>query len=115
MLATLEPNGSPAAQSAPIQSALETEVLLSKSDFKVWLKRLREADLFAFDTETTSLDYMAARIVGVSFAVESGSAAYVPLAHDYPGAPQQLERAIPGGHHHIPAAATGRTGRISLD
>ena len=53
---------------------------------------MRAAELFAFDTETTSLDYMAARIVGVSFAVEPGRAAYVPLAHDYLGAPAQLER-----------------------
>jgi len=48
--------------------------------------------LFAFDTETTSLDYMRAEIVGLSFAVEAGEAAYVPVAHCYPGAPQQLQR-----------------------
>ena len=54
---------------------------------------LRAADVFAFDTETTSLDYMQAEIVGVSFAVEPGTAAYVPLAHTYPGAPDQLDRA----------------------
>ena len=53
---------------------------------------LRGAQLFAFDTETTSLDYMRAEIVGVSFSVEPGTAAYVPLAHVYPGAPQQLPR-----------------------
>ncbi len=57
-----------------------------------WLARLRDAGLFAFDTETTGLDYMQAQIVGVSFCVEPGSAAYVPLAHDYAGAPEQLER-----------------------
>ncbi len=57
-----------------------------------WLKRLREADLFAFDTETTSLRYIDAEIVGVSFAIEAGEAAYVPLAHDYMGAPEQLDR-----------------------
>ncbi|WP_375192519.1 DNA polymerase I [Marinobacter sp.] len=57
-----------------------------------WLKRLREADLFAFDTETTSLRYIDAEIVGVSFAIEPGEAAYVPLAHDYMGAPDQLDR-----------------------
>ena len=57
-----------------------------------WLARLRAAELFAFDTETTGLDYMQARIVGVSFCIEPGSAAYVPLAHDYAGAPEQLER-----------------------
>ncbi len=57
-----------------------------------WLEKLQKADLFAFDTETTSLDYMQAEIVGVSFAVKPGEAAYVPLAHDYPGAPEQLPR-----------------------
>jgi DNA polymerase-1 len=57
-----------------------------------WLSRLSAADFFAFDTETTSLNYMVAEIVGVSFAVEAGTAAYVPLAHDYPGAPEQLSR-----------------------
>jgi DNA polymerase-1 len=57
-----------------------------------WLTRLSAADFFAFDTETTSLNYMVAEIVGVSFAVEAGTAAYVPLAHDYPGAPEQLSR-----------------------
>ena len=58
-----------------------------------WLDGAARADLFAFDTETTSLDYMQAEIVGVSFCVEPGRAAYVPLAHDYPGAPEQLDRA----------------------
>ncbi len=57
-----------------------------------WLERLRQAELFAFDTETNSLDYIEAQIVGVSFAVQPLEAAYVPLAHDYPGAPAQLER-----------------------
>jgi DNA polymerase-1 len=68
------------------------ETLLTGEQLDDWLARLQKAERFAFDTETTSLDYMAARIVGVSFAVESGSAAYVPLAHDYPGAPEQLDR-----------------------
>ncbi|WP_439106604.1 DNA polymerase I [Congregibacter sp.] len=57
-----------------------------------WIVRLSAASLFAFDTETTSLNYMEADIVGVSFAVERGEAAYVPLAHSYPGAPVQLDR-----------------------
>ena len=69
------------------------ETVLSQERFDTWVARLEQAGQFAFDTETTSLDYMAARIVGVSFAVTAGEAAYVPLAHDYPGAPQQLERA----------------------
>jgi DNA polymerase-1 len=66
--------------------------LLTQTDFDDWLSRLNEATLFAFDTETTGLDYLDAQIVGVSFAVQAGEAAYVPLAHDYLGAPQQLSR-----------------------
>jgi DNA polymerase-1 len=57
-----------------------------------WIRALRSAPLVAFDTETTSLDYMQAQIVGVSFCIEAGTAAYVPLAHDYAGAPEQLNR-----------------------
>jgi DNA polymerase-1 len=68
------------------------QTLMTKTDFNRWLKRLKNAELFAFDTETTSLDYMQAEVVGVSFALEPGEAAYVPLAHSYPGAPQQLDR-----------------------
>ena len=68
------------------------ELVLDEADFNRWLKKLQQAELFAFDTETTSLDYMDAEIVGVSFAVTAGEAAYVPLAHDYLGAPPQLER-----------------------
>ncbi|MEY1660770.1 DNA polymerase I [Isoalcanivorax beigongshangi] len=55
-----------------------------------WVDRLRAAGCFAFDTETTSLDYMAAQLVGLSFAITPGEAAYVPVGHDYPGAPEQL-------------------------
>jgi DNA polymerase-1 len=69
------------------------ELVLEAEHFDRWLDALRGADVFAFDTETTSLDYMQAEIVGVSFAVEPGRAAYVPLAHTYPGAPDQLNRA----------------------
>jgi DNA polymerase-1 len=69
------------------------QTLTRWEDFERWLEVLRKAELFAFDTETTSLDYMRAEIVGVSFAVEPGEAAYVPLAHVYPGAPDQLDRA----------------------
>ncbi len=69
------------------------ELVLTAAAFNRWLEALRGADLFAFDTETTALDYMQAEIVGVSFAIEPGHAAYVPLAHTYPGAPDQLDRA----------------------
>ena len=57
-----------------------------------WIERLEAADLFAFDTETTSLDAMQAELVGLSFCVEPGTAAYVPVGHDYSGAGPQLER-----------------------
>ncbi|MCB1775868.1 MAG: DNA polymerase I [Candidatus Competibacteraceae bacterium] len=67
-------------------------LILDPTALETWLERLRTADLFAFDTETTSLNYLDARIVGVSFAITPDEAAYVPLAHDYPGAPDQLNR-----------------------
>jgi len=68
------------------------DTVLDRATLDKWLARIESAGLVAFDTETTSLDYMAARIVGVSFAIRPGEAAYVPLAHDYPGAPEQLPR-----------------------
>ncbi len=68
------------------------QLLLDEAAFNGWLERLRVAGEFAFDTETTSLDYMQAELVGVSFALQPGEAAYVPVAHCYPGVPQQLER-----------------------
>ncbi len=68
------------------------ETILDEAAFESWLAELETAEAFAFDTETTSLDYMQAQIVGVSFAVEPGRAAYVPVAHCYPGAPEQLSR-----------------------
>tara|TARA_R110000772_G_scaffold48719_1_gene111242 strand:- start:83601 stop:86333 length:2733 start_codon:yes stop_codon:yes gene_type:complete len=75
-------------------STIEThwEVLTEAPALERWLARLEAAELFAFDTETTSLNYMEAQVVGVSFAVRPGEAAYVPLAHDYLGAPAQLDR-----------------------
>jgi len=60
--------------------------------FEAWLQKIEQAELTAIDTETTSLDPFAARIVGISFAVSPGEAAYLPLAHDYAGAPDQLPR-----------------------
>ena len=77
---------------APAAAAVEVTTVLEQAVFDEWLAKLEAAELFAFDTETTSLDYMVAEVVGVSFAVEPGAAAYVPLAHDYPGAPDQLSR-----------------------
>jgi DNA polymerase-1 len=77
---------------ARASEAITVTTVLDQATFDEWLFKLRSAPLFAFDTETTSLDYMVAEVVGVSFAIEAGAAAYVPLAHDYPGAPDQLER-----------------------
>ena len=74
------------------RDSAQYEIVLDKKALSRWLKRLSDAPLFAFDTETTSIDAMRARIVGVSFAVAPGEGAYVPLAHDYLDAPQQLNR-----------------------
>ena len=81
---------SDATPTAPANINYET--LLTSGALQGWLQRLEHAELFAFDTETTSVDYMEAELVGVSFAVEAGKAAYVPLTHDYVGAPEQLDR-----------------------
>jgi DNA polymerase I len=66
--------------------------VMSEEELEKWLEKLKAAPLISFDTETDSLDYMRAQIVGVSFAVAPGEAAYVPLGHDYAGAPHQLDR-----------------------
>tara|TARA_R110001606_G_scaffold399310_1_gene584796 strand:+ start:123866 stop:126616 length:2751 start_codon:yes stop_codon:yes gene_type:complete len=73
---------------APSESHYET--ILTEDRLQHWLTKLTNAELFAFDTETTSLNYLDARIVGLSFAVTAGEAAYLPLTHDYLGAPDQL-------------------------
>jgi DNA polymerase-1 len=71
----------------------EYETVLTGGQLDAWIARLQAADEFAFDTETDSLDALCARLVGLSLAVEPGRAAYIPLAHDYPGAPAQLSQA----------------------
>jgi len=81
------------ARALPPDVPRHYETLTEWPALEAWLQRLQNAALYAFDTETTSLDYMQAEIVGVSFCVEPGHAAYVPLAHDYAGAPPQLDRA----------------------
>ena len=85
-------DGEETSEAVSASDAIEVATIFNQSDFDEWLAKLKSASLFAFDTETTSLDYMVAEVVGVSFAVASGAAAYVPLAHDYPGAPDQLDR-----------------------
>ncbi|PCJ31980.1 MAG: DNA polymerase I [Gammaproteobacteria bacterium] len=67
------------------------ETILTEDRLQFWLKALKQSSLFAFDTETTSLNYLDARIVGLSFCIEAGTAAYLPLCHDYLGAPTQLD------------------------
>jgi DNA polymerase-1 len=103
-IASPAPGTRPAAAAATAAAAAATPLVAGAHDaltrrydtvtswaqLEAWLAKLRAAPLVCFDTETTSLDYMAARIVGVSFAITPGEAAYVPLAHDYPGAPEQL-------------------------
>ncbi|MBR9876616.1 MAG: DNA polymerase I, partial [Vibrionaceae bacterium] len=91
-----------ATSSASSHSEMETsavtidrsqyETILDEASFEVWLEKLKAAELFAFDTETDSLNYMVANLVGLSFATDEGIAAYVPVAHDYLDAPQQLDR-----------------------
>ncbi len=73
-------------------AAADYDTVLDWDAFDAWLAKIGEAPLTALDTETTSLDYMQAEIVGISLATETGSAAYIPVAHDYPGAPDQLPR-----------------------
>jgi len=88
-----EPEALPSSDGAPVASALRTvsyDTLLTWEVFDTWLARIRAADLVAIDTETTSLDEMRAQIVGISFSVTPGEAAYIPLAHAYPDAPTQL-------------------------
>ena len=74
------------------QPKTEYETVLKRSELKRWCAKLEAAELVAVDTETTSVDYMQAELVGISLAVTSGEAAYIPVAHDYPGAPPQLSR-----------------------
>jgi DNA polymerase I len=94
-------DGGPAATSSAQAGAVAVASTPAKRDYQkimsqealdAWVEKLKAASLISFDTETDSLDYMQARIVGVSFAVAPGEAAYVPLGHDYAGAPQQLDR-----------------------
>ena len=68
------------------------ETLLTEADLNRWVEKLKQAKLFALDTETDNLDYMAANLVGISFALENGEAAYLPLQLDYLGAPKTLEK-----------------------
>ncbi|MCK8515228.1 DNA polymerase I [Methylonatrum kenyense] len=79
-------------QHAAAQPATEYLAITEQKGLDAWIERIEVAPLFAFDLETTSLSYMQADIVGICLAVTAGEAAYIPLAHDYPGAPDQLDR-----------------------
>ena len=88
-----EATGAPAADdAAPEPKDLDFDTVLTWRAFDDWHEEITSAELVAFDTETTSLNYMEAEIVGLSLCVRPGKAAYIPLAHDYPGAPDQLPR-----------------------
>jgi len=78
--------------SEPLNNAVDYETIYTEQRFDYWLNQLQAATLFSFDTETTSLNYLQAEVVGVSFAIDSAQAAYLPVAHNDPDAPQQLSR-----------------------
>jgi DNA polymerase-1 len=90
--ARLSSGGASEPESRPPVPERQYETITTAAQLDSWVAALAKAPLFAFDTETTSLDYMEAEIVGVSFCIEPGKAAYLPLAHDYAGAPDQLDR-----------------------
>lgn len=81
---------SAAVDTAAVEHQVKFHTILTEDAFADWLQRLSQAKLFAFDTETTSVDAQQARLVGISFAVAEGEAAYLPLAHSYMGVPEQL-------------------------
>ncbi len=76
----------------PAPTEAQYETILDQARFEVWLQKLSDAKLFAFDTETTGIDAQQAQLVGLSFAVRANEAAYIPLTHSYIGVPQQLDR-----------------------
>ncbi|WP_085653902.1 MULTISPECIES: DNA polymerase I [unclassified Pseudomonas] len=83
----------PAEEEAPAAAAEAAyETILDQARFDVWLEKLKNAKLFAFDTETTGIDAQQAQLVGLSFAVQANEAAYIPLTHSYIGVPEQLDR-----------------------
>ena len=88
------PSSSPETSSTPpaAPESLDYRCLLTEAEFNAWLNRLQAAPCWAFDTETTGLNTQQAELVGLSFALQVGEAVYIPLAHDYPGAPDQLDR-----------------------
>lgn len=94
--AVAAPDAMPVVAAAPVEAVAPVEpvyeTILDQARFEVWLQKLKDAELFAFDTETTGVDAQQAQLVGLSFAVQPFEAAYIPLAHTYEGAPPQLDR-----------------------
>jgi DNA polymerase I len=91
--AALAPPPAVASAAAAARPPTDYQAVLTMADLQRWIDRLQSAELIALHVETVSLDYMEAEIVGLAFSIEPGTAAYVPLAHDYAGAPQQLPAA----------------------
>jgi len=88
-----DPGDSPTSAEVVVDARKgDYQTILTQKAFDRWLEKIDQATLTAIDTETTSLDYMQAELVGISLAVDAGTAAYIPVAHDYPGAPDQLDR-----------------------
>ncbi|CAI8945828.1 DNA polymerase I [Pseudomonas sp. IT-P253] len=82
----------PVLEEAVTDTELKYTTILTQADFDLWLKKLNDAKLIAFDTETTGIDAQQAQLVGLSFAVQANEAAYIPLTHSYMGVPDQLDR-----------------------
>ncbi|PWK39108.1 DNA polymerase I [Pseudomonas sp. OV226] len=82
----------PVAEEVAAETELKYTTILTQADFDLWLKKLNDAKLIAFDTETTGIDAQQAQLVGLSFAVQPNEAAYIPLTHSYMGVPDQLDR-----------------------
>jgi len=89
----VEATGGIATIQAPPKIDVDYECILEKGSFEQWLQRLRQAESFAVDTETTSVDYMQAKLVGISLCLQAGEACYIPVAHRYEDAPLQLDKA----------------------
>jgi len=92
LLQQLDDQADPAPEVRAADPETNYETVLDRKALDAWITKIKKSKLVAFDTETDSLDYMNAQLVGLSLSSKEGEACYVPLAHDYPGAPQQLPR-----------------------
>ena len=93
LLGQLDDDSAAGGDDKPAAGKGDYETVLTQDAFDKWLAKIAAAELVAIDTETTSVNYMEAELVGISLSVTDGEAAYIPVAHDYPGAPDQLDRA----------------------